>query len=471
MYPLNDTIVAVSSPTADGRAILRMSGPAALPILRRLFHPFDLGPNSGLVRGTIAVDADLTIDADLYFYASPRSYTGQDLAELHIHTNSSVTEALAGAVLATKDPPVRMAGPGEFTARAYLNGKIDLTQAEAVNEVVVSSNTYQLAAAQKLLAGRLGTAAAAARTRIMDCLSLIEAGLDFSEEDVEFITRAGAVEKLALITERLKELLSGGITYESLIGLPAVGIAGVSNAGKSTLLNTLLGRQRSIVSNQHKTTRDVLTGILTLKHSRCILFDCAGLIVEPTDILDQLAQEAAAEALRNSSVVVFCVDISKADHSEDAAIRRLIPPEILVPAATKCDLLEHQQISKRLGILNSLFRTRFTAVSAQTGFGIEKLRQLLDLRIMGLAPAVAGSAQPQVSETLHDAVTLTARHRHAVVEAIDNIRDAVVELKAGNDELTAMMLRAAFQSLSTIEQQNIDEQILDRIFSRFCIGK
>ncbi|MHC4157415.1 MAG: tRNA modification GTPase [Planctomycetota bacterium] len=211
---MNDTIVAVSSPTSDGRVILRISGPGTVDVLRRILRPCTWGQQCGLVKGTVAVDAELSVDADLYFFSGPRSYTGQDVAEVHINTNRSVTQALLGMILGTKAVPVRMAGPGEFTARAYLNGRMDLTQAEAVNEVVVSSNRYQLAAAENLLAGRLGGTAAAARAEIMECLSLIEAGLDFSEEDIEFITRPEALERLGRVKERLQELLSGSITYE-----------------------------------------------------------------------------------------------------------------------------------------------------------------------------------------------------------------------------------------------------------------
>jgi tRNA modification GTPase len=470
MYQLDDTIVAVSSPTSDDRVILRMSGPGTVDVLRRVLDPCALAEDGRLVRGSVAVDTELMIDADLYFFAGPGSYTGQDVAELHITTNGSVTQALLDMILGAEAAPVRMAGPGEFTARAYLNCKMDLTQAEAVNEVVVSSNRYQLAAAENLLAGRLGGTAAAARAEIMECLSLIEAGLDFSEEDIEFITGPEAAERLGRVKERLQELLSGSITYESVIGLPAVGIAGVPNAGKSSLLNCLLGRPRSIVSDKHKTTRDVLTGILTLKHCRCVLFDCAGLIAEPTNILDELAQEAATEALQNSSVVVFCVEVSKADYSEDVAIRELIREDI-VPVATKCDLLGQQELDERVCKLNRLFAAEFIPLSAQTGTGVDRLREIIDLKVTDLGLVGAERRQLQSSKDLQDFVALTARHRQAVIEAVDNIDESTDQLKAGNDELTAMMLRAAYRALSTIEQQNIDEQILQRIFSRFCIGK
>jgi tRNA modification GTPase len=470
MYELHDTIVAVSSPTSDQRVIVRITGPDTIdvctqvcrvgfspPIESRRLHG---GASPTLLSGSLAIDDELTIDAKLYLFPTPHSYTGDDVAEIHAYTNPAVTEVLLGNLL---ERGLRIAEPGEFTARAYLNGKLDLAQAEAVNEIIVSSNEYQLAAAEKLLSGRLGETTAKLLAGLMDLLSLIEAGLDFSDEDIEFIARPDAVKRLAAIKDQLEQLLSGSIRYESVIDLPAVGIAGAPNAGKSSLLNKLLGKERSIVSHRHKTTRDILTGVCTLPHCRCVLFDCAGLLMEAEDILDELAQQAAIEALRNSNVVIFCADISKTEWSEDAAIRKLIEPKILVPVATKCDLSSDQILSDRLAVLNEIFSVDFLPTSAQTGVGIELLRQAIDSKLTEKfdVPHVGG-------------VALTVRHRKAVTEAIDQINESIDELKAGNDEIAAMMLRAAYQAVSDIEQPaaaHIDEQILGQIFSRFCIGK
>ena len=472
MYELDDTIAAVSSPGAGQRAIVRISGPETINICERIFSSPIPKDRSGIFSGHMAVDQELQVDATLYLFLAPHSYTGDDIAEIHIHTNAAVTEALMGNLLSAGGQ-IRMAGPGECNARAYLNGKMDLTQAEAVNEVVVSSNKFQLAASEKLLAGRLGKTTSKIRSDLMDCLSLIEAGLDFSGEDVEFITRPQAVEKLTQINNELEQLLSGSIRYEEVVDLPAVGITGVPNAGKSSLLNRLLGQERSIVSETHKTTRDVLTGILTLAHCKCVLFDCAGLITESHEILDELAQQAAIGALRNSSVVVFCVDIAKKDWNEDISIRTLIEPESLIPVATKTDLLSEKLVTKRLGELHELFGVEFLAISVETGSGIELLRETIDRTIVDMT--VGADSSGQVLEQI-STVALTTRHKQAITESIENVREAISELKGGNDEVAAMMLRAAHQELFDIESatggaERTDEQILKRIFGRFCIGK
>ncbi|MFZ2146873.1 MAG: GTP-binding protein [Sedimentisphaerales bacterium] len=477
MYDLIDTIVAVSSPTSDERVIVRVTGPRVIEtcgqILGSSISALVEKQRSSLVEAGVKIDDELEVEAQLYLFLSPHSYTGDDIAEIHIHTNTAVTEALMGNLLGKG---LRMAGPGEFTARAYLNGKIDLAQAEAVNEIIVSSNAFQLAAAEKLLSGRLSETTAKVRSAMMDCLSLIEAGLDFSWEDIELETGAEAAERLLGVKEQLEHLLTGSIRYETLIDLPAVGIAGAPNAGKSSLLNKLLGKERSIVSHERKTTRDVLTALCTLEHCRCVLFDCAGLVRETDNILDELAQQAAIEALRNSAVVVFCVDISKADWSEDISIRELTEPKIMIPVATKCDLVSEQELSNRLAELNELFGIGLLMTSIETGTGLEILRKTIDRKIIELGPGfeTTKSGATSLFESTESSVALTARHKQAVTEAIENVSESIGELKAGNDEVAAMMLRGAYQAISGIESatgSHVDEQILEQIFSRFCIGK
>jgi tRNA modification GTPase len=473
MYDLTDTIVAVSSPSCDKRVIIRITGPDTVNTCKQIFiSPVTIN-KSGIVLGNVRVDDELSIEAKLYLFFAPHSYTGDDIAEIHIDTNASVTEALLDGLLGSG---LRMAGPGEFTARAYLNGKIDLAQAEAVNEIIVSSNAFQLAAAEKLLSGQLSQTIVKVCSAMVECLSLIEANLDFSGEDIEPESSRQIIERLQDIKGQLEELLSGSIRYEAMIDLPAVGIDGAPNAGKSSLLNKLLGKQRSIVSHKRKTTRDVLSAPYSLAHCRCVLFDCAGLMNRPEDVLDELAQQAAVEALRNSALVVFCTDISKTDFSEDISINELIDQQMLIPVATKCDLVAGDELSSRLAKLKELFGVEFLAISSKIGVGLEILKEKIDRKIVDLKLSLSASqtADSPFSESVQSSVALTARHKKAVTEAIENVSESIAELKAGNDEIAAMMLRAAYQLISGIGTAgggHIDEHILEQIFSRFCIGK
>ena len=170
MYELKDTIVAISSPPLGERTIVRISGPNTLGILQQIFDtPIAEEKKVSVIAGSVAIDDELEVDATLYLFFSPHSYTGETVAEIHLYTNSSITEALLKDLLSKG---LRLAGPGEFTARAYLNGKLDLAQAEAVNEIIVSSNRFQLAAAEKLLSGRLAETTEKIRSELLDCLKI-----------------------------------------------------------------------------------------------------------------------------------------------------------------------------------------------------------------------------------------------------------------------------------------------------------
>ena len=459
VYNSNNTIAAISSPNNDHRVIVRLSGPQTLDILNRICT----SPVTDKAGITTCRISDINLDAVVYLFRQPHSYTGDDLAEIHLWANQAITETLMERLLKLGARP---ACAGEFTARAYLNNKIDLAQAEAVNEVITASNTFQLAAAENLLAGQLGRLSKTIRESILDLLSRLEADIDFSTEDISPANKADIIAKLNETINRLNDLLAGSIRSESTLDLPAVGIAGTPNAGKSTLLNKLLGRQRSIVSHQRKTTRDVLTGEFELPGCRCVLFDCAGLIIKPENILDELAQQAAIEAIRNATVVVFCVDITKPEWAEDIAIRRLINPSNLTAIATKTDLLSEKIIIERLSKLKSLFDCDFLPVSAHGNTGIDNLKTQIAEQIIAVT-----SGQGKSTSADKYGIALTARHRQAINNAVHDIIQAEKEIKAGSEELAAMMLRTAYNQLSNIEQHNIDEQILDRIFSRFCIGK
>jgi tRNA modification GTPase len=458
MYDLNDTIIAVSSATSDQRVIIRLSGGGTIEKLNLFFTPNINADRSGIIRGKLKIDDELKIEAVVYVFAEGRSYTGETCGEIQFWSNRCVTESVINSFL---ENGVRMAGAGEFTARAYMNGKLDLAQAEAVNKVITCSNRLQIGAAQKLLAGRLTDTVGQVKAELIECLSRLEAGMDFSEEDIEFIRADDAAAMLESVKQHLEKLVSGGISYEVISDLPSVGIAGAVNAGKSSLLNALLERDRSIVSSQQKTTRDILTGILELEHNRCVLFDCAGLLSQTQGQIDELAQSAAVEALNTAEVVIFCVDIIKDDHSEDADIRKLINADRMITVATKTDLLDEKQSKEQLKKLKKKFESDFIAISSRNNEGLIAVKEMIDKNL-----AISSSA-----ESRNAGVLLTARHKQAVNHAVDNISQAIGEIRQGNAEVASIMIRAAWQDLSKMETAHIDEKILDNIFSQFCVGK
>jgi len=464
MVNIDDTIAAVSTATVPagvaGRSIVRISGPEAFDVLSNIATAAELIQKKRVIPCTVHVDHELDVPAKLYAFFQPHSYTGEDLAELHLDACGAVVEA----VLEKLYRHVRPASPGEFTQRAFLNGRMDLTQAEAVAEIVSAANTTQLAAAEQLLKGRFSDAIASLRTRIIELLGLLEAGLDFSEEDIEFITRDEALSRVGEFENTLADLLNGSIRCERIIDLDSVGLAGVPNAGKSRLLNALLGTQRSIVSDTEATTRDVLTGILTLEHLDCVLFDCAGLLNEnQQDIaVNRLSHEASLTALNKAALVLFCVDAGKQDTAADMQMRQQITAESVLYVLTKTDTVSPEALQHRCNELRAQFGHDFIPTSSATGQGVNELKMKIRDTLLKLR---RGDREHE------DRLTINQRHEQKLTEAIKLLGESADTIKAESTEIAAMLLRQAYELLGSLETEDISETILDSIFSRFCIGK
>jgi tRNA modification GTPase len=470
MYSLDDTIIAVSSPSLlpgqIGRTILRLSGPQAfeianyqLSIINFMGQPASIRKR-GVHSFRIHLSEGIQIDGLAYYFVAPKSYTGQDLVELHLSAAQPVVEMICQTLLQSG---IRQAGPGEFTLRAYLNGKLDLAQAEAVMHIISAGSESQIAAARQLLSGGLAAKSARIQNELLELLSLLEAGMDFTEENIEFIQPAQAVEKIQTISRQIQNLLDSAVRCEELMDLPSVGLAGLANAGKSSLMNALTTQRRSIISDSQGTTRDILTELLDLPSGWCVLFDCAGLGLETADTLNELARQAAFQSLRSASVVIFCVDLADSDNWAQALHSfKQLQPKTAIGVGTKQDLLDARQAGQKHRQLGKLFGMDFLLTSATTAAGMESLKTRLSETLLS-ASAGKNEADPQIAINL--------RHRQKLESALKHLAEAAEEIVNKHPEVGAMLLRGAWREIGGLEHEHVDERILDVIFSKFCIGK
>jgi tRNA modification GTPase len=432
----DDTIVALASAPGPGlRAIVRVSGRRAATVAATLFPGLTREPQRRLVSGAIHLpEVRVPLPADLYFFPAPRSYTGQDVIELHILSCPPLVERLVAASL---DAGARAARAGEFTLRAFLAGKLDLTRAEAVLAVIEADGEGELKHALAQLAGGMAEPLAQLRDDLLNLLADVEAGLDFADEDIAFVRPEELLGRLAKGLAQLT-LLRKQIDQRGRGDRPfRVVLAGRPNAGKSSLFNALVGRAEAIVSAEPGTTRDYLEKDVHLRDVTLRLVDTAGLR-NAADGIEAAAQGLGLEQTRQADLVLLCIEGGgKADVPD-------VREEDLLCVATKCDL--HGPAA---GLIST---------SARTREGIDELRTELAERARrrGTSPLA-----PSLSRCRHhvDACLAHLRQAHALV------------LNEQMLELLALELRLALEELGAMVGAVYTDDLLDRVFSRFCIGK
>jgi tRNA modification GTPase len=469
---LDDTIVALASPPGSAlRGIVRVSGIATADIVAALFRPDETSNSwrsSKLPRrftGQLELSSIIVpVPVALMFWPTKRSYTGQPMAEFHLIGSPPLLEATIEHLC---EKGARLARRGEFTMRAFLSGRIDLLQAEAVLGVIEATDHEELQKALSQLGGRMTSRLGQVRADLIALLGDLEAGLDFVEEDIEFITKpeiARRLDEALLVVRQLAEdsasrLLAGYRRRVVLAGLP--------NAGKSTLFNRLIGQQKAIVSPIAGTTRDYLTATLPLTSMEVELIDTAGW-EDAADLIMARAQELRGEQVSASDLVVWCTaaDLSDQDKAEDEQLRRLAVKQssAMIHVVTRIDLVDGgpSDESDATALLDeSATRRIVLCVSAETGHNIEALRETI--------LACLNSANASRSELLG---TTAVRCRDSLQRATQSLNHALTATRANHgDELISMEIRSALHELGTILGDVYTDDILDHIFSNFCIGK
>lgn len=453
-----DTIVALATPSGAGAiAIIRLSGKDAIDIASKVFNSIRgkdlLKQKSHTVHLGNIVDGKRIIDEVLAtVFKNPNSYTGENVVEFSCHGSSYIQQEIIQLLLRHK---CRMATAGEFTLQAFLNGKMDLSQAEAVADLIASDSkaSHQLAIQQ--MRGGFSTEIEELRIQLLNFASLIELELDFSEEDVEFANRDEFQKLIVKITALLKKLIDSFATGNVLKNGIPVAIVGRPNSGKSTLLNALLNEERAIVSTIAGTTRDTIEDEITIGGIRFRFIDTAGLR-ETTDEIEKIGVERALEKLENSSIYIYLFDSSEMSVEEvKNELQSFSTNSKQLIVANKIDKASNEQ-------LNALNKSElpFISISAKNKESLDLLTNSL-LNIAGIEEL--NSNQLMVTNSRHyDVLIKSLEEIIKVQEGIDN------ELSG---DLLAIDLRQALYYLGEITGKVSNDDLLGNIFANFCIGK
>jgi tRNA modification GTPase len=456
MISLDDTIAAIASPVGEGGiGIVRLSGPDAARILQRLFVPASPLPGGRPQPRTLhyghVVDPDSGQVADEVLAAympAPGTYTRQDVVEIDGHGGIVALRRILALCLRLGARP---AEAGEFTARAFLNGRLDLAQAEAVLDVVRSQTEVSLQAAVDQLGGRLSDRLRPLRARLVDALAYTEASLDFAEDEIPPQDIGQVLEEVTASLKRLLSEAERGIIYRQGV---RVAIVGRPNVGKSSLLNRLLRTNRAIVTDVPGTTRDTLEETLNLQGIPVVLVDTAGIQAEPDDPVERLGVERSRAALAQADLALLVVDASEPLTGADRAIAALVQGRPSIVVLNKIDLAAR-------GGFEDDTPAPVVRISALSGQGLESLEQALVDTV--LAGEVTASEAPAVT---------SPRHKQALERALDHVRAAGAAHSRGElAELLAIDLAAAVQALGEITGQSAGEDLIEAIFSNFCVGK
>jgi tRNA modification GTPase len=457
--PATDTIAAISTPPGRGGiGIVRLSGPEAGSIAARLVslrQPLE----HGRARLADVLDAAGTGDehgeavrideALVTWFAAPNSYTAEDVVEIAAHGSPVVLELLLRRSL---DLGARLAEPGEFTQRAFLAGRLDLTQAEAVRDLIEAQTLTQARQAASQMGGALSRRVQPVKQALVELIALLEAGIDFAEDDVDVTPAAEIARRIGELTPALSALAAsfgrGRIVHDGL----TLAIVGRPNVGKSSLFNRLVERERAIVTATPGTTRDTVTERISLDGIPLDLVDTAGLR-ESLEEAEQLGIARSREALADAALVLVVLDATQPLDEEEHRLLAAVEGRPALVAVNKCDLTAAGEAAEEIAGLRAL-RT-----SALTGEGIAALRE----RILALATGGAAS-EPGMLTSL--------RHHQAVATALGSLSDAAqANANAIPHEMILLDLYRALWALDSLTGQTTSDDILNLIFSTFCIGK
>jgi tRNA modification GTPase len=455
-----DTIVALATPHGLGAiAVIRLSGAQAIAIAHACFYNkknqqvLAAKKTHTLSFGNIKNKEEVIDEVVVGLYKGPQSYTGEDIVEISCHGSPYIQEQIIKLCL---NLGARMANPGEFTLRAFLNKKLDLTQAEAVADLIASDSHASHKLAMQQMRGGFSGDLKVLRQQLIDFAALIELELDFSEEDVEFANRTQFIALIEKIQHKLAPLIESFKLGNVIKNGVPVAIAGKPNAGKSTLLNALLNEERAIVSEIAGTTRDTIEEVLNIEGIAYRFIDTAGLR-ETTDRIEQMGVERSYDKINNASILLYVADGTTIQHIADLSAEIKQAEQFNMPYLF---ILNKVDITNQKVIEEAAKQAQIISISAKNNIGIEQLKQ-------AIANLLVNKSLTQYSE-----IVTNVRHYNGLLNAYNALSDVLNGINHNlNTELVAFDVRSANQYLGELTGDITNDDILGSIFTRFCIGK
>lgn len=451
-YQPGETIAAIATPPGEGGvAIIRISGKEALDVAARVFTgPVHSYKTHTAHYGQILNNQKERIDDVLVLVMlGKRSFTGEDTVEIHCHGGSLITRRVLDVVLAAG---ARAARPGEFSFKAFMNGKIDLAQAEAIQELICAKNERALDAAENQLKGALSEKVSAYQKNLTTIAAILEAWVDFPEEGLEFATMDEVCDELENHCQEMEKLAAtfhdGKILHDGI----SLCLVGCPNVGKSSLMNALLDKERAIVSPIPGTTRDVLEDHMRLNGLNLRLLDTAG--IRTTDeFVEQEGIRRSKQAIAEADLILLVLDASQGINGEDKELLSLVPKDKTIVIWNKTDLAKQPEMD--------LAFPHVVAMSAKHKINLDILRKTIDEVIWIKGPP-----------SREEVVVTNVRHQESLNKAIAACRQVITGLRTNvSPEFLSMDMRLSLSELGKIIGTNITEDILSAIFSKFCIGK
>lgn len=465
-----DTICAIATPSGNGGiAVIRISGNQAIDVCDKIFTPLNHNkrlatqPANTTLYGTIQDNNEIIDEVVTTLFRTPHSFTGEDTVEISCHGSQYIQQRILSLLTTTG---CRLAQPGEFTQRAFTSGRIDLSQAEAIADLIAANSAAAHRLAMNQMRGQFSQRLTQLRQQLLHFASLIELELDFSEEDVQFADRTQLTQLTQTISHEISQLAqSFAIGNAIKNGIP-VAIVGETNAGKSTLLNHLVRDERALVSDIHGTTRDVIEDTITLQGTLFRFIDTAG-IRETNDTIENMGIERTYNKLQQSDIAIWLIDSTTPTNHIEQLSQRILPlcqDKQLIVAFNKSDLIDstrQQEITSLATKISAQHpHTTTLHLSAKNNLGIEQLEQQL-----------IKAAQLPTAEN-NDVIVTNARHHQALTLALDAINRVADGLNNNiPTDFVAQDIRETMHHLGEITGQISTDEILGSIFSRFCIGK